>query len=200
MKILATLLFALLAGCASAPPVHPPPAPELFNDSAFRAPSQPISTAELFALSPAMRAYLHSPGFSQRLHDRGSVNGLLDALYDKGELKLEYDSTMTRTAAQTYTARSGNCLSLVIMTAAFAKELGMSVGYQSVNVDETWTRAAGLYLGSAHVNLSLGQRRRCDQWTRPGAPGDGRLPAAAGGRALPYPFAGRAGHRDPVHE
>jgi hypothetical protein len=40
---------------------------------------------------------------------------------------IEYDSTVTRTAAQTYAARAGNCLSLVIMTAAFAEELGLRV-------------------------------------------------------------------------
>jgi Flp pilus assembly protein TadD len=105
-----------------------------------------------------MRAYLRSPGFAQRVRDKGSVLGLLDALYKKGELKLEYESRMTRTAAQTYAARSGNCLSLVIMTAAFAKELGMGVHYQSVDVEETWSRSAGLYLASSHVNLALGQR------------------------------------------
>jgi tetratricopeptide (TPR) repeat protein len=156
MKILAILLLALLAGCASAPPA-PPPSPDLFNDSAFHAPSQPVSTADLFALSPAMSAYLHSPGFAMRLRERGPIDGLLDALYEKGELKLEYDSSMTRTAAQTYADRSGNCLSLVIMTAAFAKALHMDVSYHSVRVAETWTRAPGLYVGSGHVNLSLGQ-------------------------------------------
>jgi Flp pilus assembly protein TadD len=104
-----------------------------------------------------MRAYLHSPGFRLLLREKGAVRGLLDALYRKGELKIEYDSTMTRTAAQTYAARAGNCLSLVIMTAAFAQALGMDVRFQSVDVDETWSRNAGLYLVSSHVNLALGQ-------------------------------------------
>jgi Tfp pilus assembly protein PilF len=67
---------------------------------------------------------------------------------------------MTRTAAQTYAARRGNCLSLVIMTAAFARELGMRVRYQSVDVDESWSRNGALYLASAHVNLSLEQQGR----------------------------------------
>jgi Flp pilus assembly protein TadD len=93
-----------------------------------------------------------------RLRERGAVRGLLDALYAKGELKLEYESTFTRTAAQTYAARAGNCLSLVVMTAAFARELGMVVRFQNVDVDETWSRKGGLYLASAHVNLALGRR------------------------------------------
>jgi Tfp pilus assembly protein PilF len=158
MKSWAILLFALLCGCASAPREPAAPPPGLFHDSAFAPPSEPISTEHLFTLSPPMRLYLHSPAFQARLQEKGSEKGLVDALYAKGELKLEYESSTTRTAAQTYAARSGNCLSLVIMTAAFAKELDMPVHYQSVQVEDNWSRNAGLYLVSSHVNLSLGYR------------------------------------------
>jgi Tfp pilus assembly protein PilF len=157
MRVLAILLLSLLAGCASVQQAAPA-SPTLFADSAFGAPSEPVDTSALFALSPEMRDYLHSPGFRLRIRDQGAVRGLLDALYRRGELKLEYDSTMTRTAAQTYAARAGNCLSLVIMTAAFARELGMEVRFQSVDVDDSWSRSASLYLVSSHVNLALGQR------------------------------------------
>ncbi|GAB3420166.1 tetratricopeptide repeat protein [Massilia agilis] len=160
MKIAAVLLSALLAGCASAPPPALPPGSSLFDDGAFGASSEPVDTSALFALSPEMRAYLHSPGFSIRVREKGAVAGLLDALYDKGELKLEYESSTTRTAAQTFAAKSGNCLSLVIMTAAFAYQLGMKVQFQSVDVDETWSRTSGLYLVSSHVNLSLSTRNK----------------------------------------
>jgi Tfp pilus assembly protein PilF len=156
MRIFAILLLALLAGCASAPRADLPPG--LFSDAAFAAPSEPADASQLFALSPAMRAYAHSPAFSQRVRDKGPVQGLLEALYKKGELRLEYESSMTRNAAQTFAARSGNCLSLVVMTAAFAQELGMAVRFQSVDVDDTWSRKASLYLASAHVNLALGRR------------------------------------------
>lgn len=156
MRTIAALLLALLAGCAT---VDHGSAPEaLFADSRFAAPSQPVSVDHLFTLSPEMRQYMHTNRFKQLVQDRGTIHGLLEALYQKGQLKLEYDSSMTRTAAQTFDARAGNCLSLVIMTAAFAKELGMVVRFQSVDVDETWSRSASLYLVSSHVNLSLGRK------------------------------------------
>jgi Tfp pilus assembly protein PilF len=151
------VLFSLLAGCASLQPSAPALAP-LFADAAFRAPSEPVSTEQLFTLSPEMRAYLDSPEFRAHLRKRGSERGLFNALYQKGELKIEYDSTQTRTAAQTYAARAGNCLSLVIMTAAFARELGLEVRYQSVDTDLDWSRKGKLYLAGTHVNLSLGRR------------------------------------------
>ena len=171
MKILATLfIFLLLAGCASAPPVPPAPS-RLFSDATFAPPSEPIGADDLFAMSPEMQAYLDSAPFRAQLHAKGLESGLVDALYKQSALKLEYDAATTRTAAQTFEARRGNCMSLVIMTAAFAKALGLSVRYQNVVVDDTWRRAGGLHLASTHVNLSLSKSSR--QSAR-GAAGDER--------------------------
>jgi tetratricopeptide (TPR) repeat protein len=44
------------------------------------------------------------------------------------------------------------------MTAAFAKELGMQVRYQSAYLEEAWSRRGDLLLKSGHVNLTLGKR------------------------------------------
>lgn len=147
----------LLAACASLAPSTTAPS-ALFADERFAAPSEPVGAGDLFALSPAMRAYLHSPAFASRLRTLGPRHGLVDALYSKTDLKLEYESRITRNASQTYAARQGNCLSLVVMTAAFARELGMPVRFQSVDVDNSWSRSAGLYLASSHINISLGHR------------------------------------------
>ena len=159
MKPLAILLsISLLAGCATvAPPVEPPP--PVFADASFAPPSEPVRTDTLFDLSPEMQAYLNSARFSALLRDRGERHGLVEALYRKSDLQLEYESSKTRTAAETYAARSGNCLSLVIMTAAFAKALGMPVQYQNIDAQNTWSREAGLFLASSHVNILLSDRR-----------------------------------------
>ena len=156
---LAILATALLAACAAPPPAPVPP-DGLFADRLFGAPSTPVGVGGLFDLTPAMRTYLDSPGFARHLRARGMERGLLDALYSKTDLMLEYDASVTRTAAQTYAARAGNCLSLVIMTSAFAQALDMTVRYQSVQVDETWSRNGALYLMSSHVNIVLGHRAK----------------------------------------
>ncbi|RZA34476.1 MAG: tetratricopeptide repeat protein [Lysobacteraceae bacterium] len=155
MKIIATLLsLSLLVGCAS---VQPPAAPlPPFADARFAPPAEPVDATDLFTLSPAMRSYLNSPSFNRHLRQSGKRNGLVDALYSKTDLQLEYESSKTRTAAETFADRSGNCLSLVIMTAAFAKELKMPTRFRSVDVGNAWSRTAGLYLGSAHVNIGVG--------------------------------------------
>jgi tetratricopeptide (TPR) repeat protein len=157
MKTWAILVFSsMLAACASVPP----PAANfgvLFKDDLFTAPSERISAQEVFALSPEMQAYAKQD-IARLVRTKGSQQGLFDALYDKSLLRLEYDAATTRNASQAFAARAGNCLSLVIMTAAFAKELGMPVRYQNVFVDETWSRNGDFYLSIGHVNLSLGKR------------------------------------------
>lgn len=154
---LAVLLAALLGGCASAPAPAPVPH-EVMADAVFAPPSERVTADDVFALSPAMQAYLRSSAFTSMLRERGPVRGLIEALYTKGELRLDYDATVTRPAAGTYAARSGNCMSLVLMTAAFARALNLDITFQTVLVDETWTRNGTLYLASTHVNLVLGKR------------------------------------------
>lgn len=155
MKLWALCLAAtLVAGCASVPP----PPERLFKDRAFAAPSQPIRGDSVFALTPAMKAYLANE-IAANVRNRGPQAGLFDALYARDQLRIEYESTMTRNAAQTFDARAGNCLSQVIMTAAFAKEMGLVVRYQHLYVEETWSRAGDLYLSIGHVNITLANVR-----------------------------------------
>ena len=155
LSLSALSLIALLAACVT------PPAPQaergLFADARFEAPAEAVRAEDVFALSPAMKAYLDGE-IADKLRSKGRLQGLVDALYKKGELRLEYDSVTTRNASQAFAARSGNCLSLVIMTAAFAKELGLAVRYQSVVTDETWGRAGDMVLLIDHINLSLARR------------------------------------------
>jgi tetratricopeptide (TPR) repeat protein len=160
----------LLAACATAPVTKPPES--LFNDRLFLAPSERISVDDVFAVSAEMKHYLDTQ-IAGQIRAKGPQQGLFDALYAKRQLLLDYDSALTRNAAQAFAARSGNCLSLVIMTAAFAKELGLPVRYQSAYLDETWSRDGDTYFFIGHVNVSLGKRamdfgfglREADQMT-----------------------------------
>ena len=134
-----------------------PPASDLFHDEWFAAPSAPIDPDAAMALSDGMRSYLASRiGSQSRFSDRRQQ--LVNALYSKGELQLEYDAAVTRTAAQAFESRSGNCLALVMMTGAFAKALGMVVHYQVVLGEDAWDRAGDFYLSVGHVNLTLADR------------------------------------------
>jgi Tfp pilus assembly protein PilF len=153
------LAAATLAACVAAPVAQFEP--RYFHDALFAAPGERIAAADVFALSPEMQRHVDAE-IATRAGKRGRQLALVDALFTKGELKLEYDSAMTRNAAQAFAARSGNCLSLVVMTAAFAKALDLPVEYQKVYVDDALSRAGDIYLSIGHVNLTLGRRKTDD--------------------------------------
>jgi tetratricopeptide (TPR) repeat protein len=150
-----------LAACASVPapqPERPAAAVEgLFDDGLFGLPGERVGAHDLFALTDEMRRYAGND-MAAAIRRFGAQEALVESLYRNGRLQLEYESASTRTAAQAFEARAGNCLSLVILTAAFAKELGLQVRYQSAYVDEAWTRRGNLLLRSGHVNITLGRR------------------------------------------
>jgi Flp pilus assembly protein TadD len=149
-----SLLCLLLASCATTRGT--PGTEALFNDQLFSAPSERISASDVFALSDDMERFLRAEIAGSLRRD--SRDSLIEAVYIKGQLKLDYDSAITRNAAQAFAARSGNCLSLAIMTGAFAKALGLPVQFQSVDVEETVSRSDDILFYVGHVNLTLGLR------------------------------------------
>jgi Tfp pilus assembly protein PilF len=148
----AALMCLVVSGCAGAPGL--PPATGLLDDALFAPASEPIDPQAALAPSEAMRAYVRAklPG-PDPTRDRREA--LLDALYRRSGLRLTYDASRTRTASQAFDARAGNCLSLVLLTAAMAQEMGLSVRYQAVVGAEQWDRAGALFVAIGHVNLAL---------------------------------------------
>ena len=146
----------MLCGCSTAKAVRTIP---LLDDSLFSPVTVKIDRASIMELSPEMRAYVetHVRGHPS---ERDARRALVDALYNQSGLKLDYEGGVTRTAAQAFHERKGNCLSLVLMTAALAKALDLGVEYRKVVVEEVWSRENDLFFASGHVNLSLGRGPR----------------------------------------
>lgn len=144
-----------LTGCAPLTPVPAPSPPR--EDTAFRPVALDTSARDLFTLTPEMRHFLRSD-LSALLHMEGRQEGLYQALRSQRYLKLDYDAAHTRTAAQTFRDRAGNCLSLVILSATLARDLGLSVSFQEVLGDDSWGLSGDFIVASGHVNLVLGQR------------------------------------------
>jgi Tfp pilus assembly protein PilF len=157
-RLCAILVCGLaLGGCATQGPVQSAPrSPTWLDDAAFADKRFEVDVAAVAALSPAMRAYLQSSIAPHR--DVDPARALLDALYETGGLRIAYDGSTTRTAAETFAARRGDCLSLALMTAAFARELGMEVRFQRVLVRDVVIADGDLVRVIGHVNVSLGSR------------------------------------------
>jgi len=155
LQVGAILFAASLAGCAHMPTARTGDVTPLFHDALFKRPAEPADSRAIFAVDTSMRRFLAEQIVPQTHHE-DPRQALLDAL--NGKLLIDYDSQMTRTASQTFAAREGNCLSLVIMAAALAKQLDIRVTYQEVYDFDTWSRDAGFAILSQHVNLVLGPR------------------------------------------
>lgn len=155
--------MAGLGGCATAPQEVPVAA--LLQDQRFAPAAESIDPAAVMAPSPEMLRFVR-----ERLagagRQRDARQQLLDSLYTRGELRLEYDAGLTRTAAQAFEAKAGNCLSLSLMTAAFARELGLPVQFRHVYMEEQWSRVGDLQVLAGHINIAL--QRRNSQFKAPG--------------------------------
>lgn len=152
IAVLALAGAAGLAGCAAE--VVAPPRTDVFDDAAFKPPAVKIDPQEAMALTPTMRRFAENE-MAAEIRSKGLRNGLIDALYTKGRLQLDYDSEVTRTAGEAFDARRGNCMSLVLMTAAFARHFNLPVRFNSVYIEENWTRANNIFFVAGHVNISL---------------------------------------------
>ena len=152
------LLLALTLGACATPVPDAVPAPDsLFEDAAFAPPRQAPDAAAVFALSPAMKHYLeHDIGRAVR--SVGRQRALVEALHQQAQLRLEYDADFTRNAAEAFDARAGNCLSLVVMTAALAKHLELPIAYQALAGHESWSRSGDLSFVNGHVNITVAKR------------------------------------------
>lgn len=89
-----------------------------------------------------------------KLHD------LLHAIMTEGSFGLEYDE-ITRTAQETFQARLGNCLSFTNMFVAMAREVGIEVAYQDVEIPPDWSLEVDTYVLNRHINviIDLGRGR-----------------------------------------
>jgi Tfp pilus assembly protein PilF len=150
----AMLCTVLLAGCSHLD-VSQRDARALLRDDWFGPSQEDTDPAKVLALSDAMRQYADQELRSRVPSYSDPRRVLVEALHRRGQLRLAYDAAHTGNAAETFEARSGNCMSLVLMTAAFARHLDLPVAFRSVQVDPQYTRAGGLTLESGHVNLVM---------------------------------------------
>lgn len=157
VRLVALLSALLLAACATPETARSGPPPDLFEDSAFAPPQHAPDAKAVFALSPAMRRYLEHD-IAALIRQQGRQRALVDALHNKAQLRLEYDAELTRNAAEAFDARSGNCLSLVVMTAALAKHLELPIAYQVLAGHESWSRSGDLSFVNGHVNITVAKR------------------------------------------
>ncbi len=152
------LLLCWLAGCA----VAPQPAVltknvevlKLLSGDVFGLGSDDLlQPVDVLAVNDEMRAFLarHTiPGSG----DQQKVRAILRGILDNG-LRLDYDNFKTYTAAETFEAREGNCLSFTNLFVALAREADVMAYFQEVKVPPAWAYRDDVYLYNLHVNARV---------------------------------------------
>lgn len=152
------LAIVVLAGCAG--PTIAPRSNTLSTTELLRA--EPLTGAvdvpglddtDVLMLDEDMLAFLdehvdRDHGYVQKLHE------LVYAIISEGSFGLEYDIT-TRTAAETFQARMGNCMSFTNLFVAMARDVGINARYQEVEIPPDWSTVGDTYSLSRHVNAFI---------------------------------------------
>jgi Flp pilus assembly protein TadD len=79
---------------------------------------------------------------------------LVRVVFQENALNFKYVNE-TRTAIETFSQRSGNCVSFTFLFLAMARHLGMSAHFREVAVIPTWSRIGNLVSMSGHVNIAV---------------------------------------------
>jgi Flp pilus assembly protein TadD len=96
------------------------------------APLPEIEDVDLMLLNPKIAQFLLDrirPGQTRRAR----LNSLVDSMFgEKNGLGIRYGNTETRTAIETFKAKSGNCLSFTVLFVAMARHLGLRAYFKEV--------------------------------------------------------------------
>lgn len=150
-------LTSLLIACASHNPLpgHAMISPQVLASAPMHglAPAVP-RTQDILALTADMRSFV------ARHVDRDARPGkrleqLIHGMLDENLLALEFELGRTRTAAETFRDRRGNCLSFTNLFIALAREAGLDVRYQLIDVPPSWERNGAWVVVDNHINAIL---------------------------------------------
>ncbi len=90
---------------------------------------------------------------------------LLDHIFSQDNIALSYTSNANVTAREAFHSQTANCMSLTIMAYALAKEAGLNVDFQQVNIPEYWVRNGQYNLLTGHINLLIKTKNNIDRTT-----------------------------------
>ena len=147
--------FIVLAGCAAVPPA-PLPAHLLWQDQAFDydAALVPVGKRDLFQLDDDLLSKLHDSSI-QNSSAQYRLHYLVSILFGPKAKAFPYSVGHSTIAAETWRRKTGDCLSLTVLSYSLANALGMSVQMQEVRVPVVFDRRGNVEFLNRHVNVLI---------------------------------------------
>lgn len=149
------VVVVLVGACTAPGPTRPSLTdPELLSGAPLAVPvdaAPPIAAAEASGLDDDMRAFV-AASIGSASEPRVKLQRLFDGMRRDGLFRLVYSGIETRSAETTFRERRGNCLSFTMMFVALAREAGLGVKYQVVDVPPSWSSETELIVVRSHIN------------------------------------------------
>jgi len=145
--LLAVIL--MLAACATQQPTDLKPPPLL-----HAGPRVQVADVDILAVSPAMDEFIERY-ILEYSNKRTRLDLLMNAVSPNGVLGFGYDETLTRTSAEAFAGRAGNCLGFSNMMIALARRAGLQAEYQEVFRRPEWASREDTVLLIKHINIIL---------------------------------------------
>lgn len=121
----------------------------------------PLPDVAILALDGDMRRFV-----AERVPANGPdgwrLRHLLQSLLEDEQFAIEYQER-TYTAAETFRLRRANCLAFTNLFVALAREAGLTVHFQEVDVPPDWSRAGGLLVQNRHMNTLVDTGSRSER-------------------------------------
>ncbi|GAB1265834.1 tetratricopeptide repeat protein [Aurantivibrio infirmus] len=161
------VVIILLSACATTkPPIDPADSKLvkilLSQTSSYTSEIYPKRTSEMLAVNDEMRSFLKNS-----VNDLGSkrdkVENLFFAITDNPGLNIQYENTATLTAEQVFAERRANCVGFSSLFIAMARELGIDVYFQEVELPPEWASIdTDTLVQYRHVNVLVPMRGKQD--------------------------------------
>jgi len=159
--VAAGLVMALLAACASQPrPGSPAISPAMLlagRPLTGGVEPPPLPDSDILGLDAEMHRFVaeHVKAGSSRWR----LSELLRALLDDDAYVIEYQER-TYTAAEAFRLQRANCLAFTNMFVALAREAGLTVHFQEVDIPPDWSVSGNALVQSRHINtlVDAGER------------------------------------------
>lgn len=165
----AALLAASTLGCCMA--VHGATAPTLaapdIADPAPMTTTEPLAVPadivpiavpnprQITTVPPELLKQLRDNVINKSYSRERRMKLLVDYIFSKQGLGLEYDSSVTRTVEQTFRDRKGNCMSFTLLFVTLAREAGVSAYVQEVGQALSWYQEENTLYNAGHVNVGI---------------------------------------------
>ena len=147
--------FVVLAACAAAPRA-PLPAQLPWQDQAFDYDAALVSVGkrDLFQLEDALLTKLNDSSI-QNSSAQYRLHYLVSILFGPKAKDFPYSGGHSTVAAETWRRKTGDCLSLTVLSYSLANALGMSVQMQEVRVPVVFDRRGNVEFLNRHVNVLI---------------------------------------------